>query len=202
MSKIPRWVQIKSQPLANKILGLADKTSFTGADFTLPTCNKIYPLISVLLKNSSSRVIKIVCISINLWAKNKTLEPPNILHFSHLILPPFCANISTRCRSAWKHQRTWPGCGSMRHRGWDSIHGTWHSSQVYRDKLSDSKDLDAFDKAQKDFLKKKFEEINDAEIMIKPLIFCHFAKLVFLHFYIVSLHILYKSFWNQDWLFY
>ena len=80
--------------------------------------------------------------------------------------------------------------------------GTWHSSQVYRDKLSDSKDLDAFDKAQKDFLKKKFEEMNDAEIMIKPLIFCHFAKLVFLHFYIVSLHILYKSFWNQDWLFY
>ena len=41
-------MQIKSQPLANKILGLADKTSFTGADFTLPACNKIYPLISVL----------------------------------------------------------------------------------------------------------------------------------------------------------
>ena len=53
------------------------------------------------------------------------------------------------------------------------------SSQVYRDKLSDSKDLDAFDKAQKDFLKKKLEEMNEAEIMIKPLIFCHFAKLVF-----------------------
>ena len=41
-------MQIKSQPLANKILGVADKTSFTGADFTLPTCNKIYPLFSVL----------------------------------------------------------------------------------------------------------------------------------------------------------
>ena len=64
------------------------------------------------------------------------------------------------------------------------------SSQVYRDKLSDSKDLDAFDKAQKDFLKKKFEEMNDAEIMIKPLIFCHFAKLVFSsHFYTVSLYV-------------
>ena len=51
--------------------------------------------------------------------------------------------------------------------------------QVYRDKLSDSKDLDAFDKAQKDFLKKKFEEMNEIDIMIKPLIFCHFAKYVF-----------------------
>ena len=50
VSKIPDWVQIKSQPLANKILGLADKTSFAGADFTLPTCNKIYPVISVLPK--------------------------------------------------------------------------------------------------------------------------------------------------------
>ena len=52
--------------------------------------------------------------------------------------------------------------------------------QVYRDKLSESKDLDAFDKAQKDFLKKKFEEMIESEIMIKPLIFCHFAKYVFL----------------------
>ena len=59
---------------------------------------------------------------------------------------------------------------------------TLHSCgrQVYRDKLSDSKDLDAFDKAQKDFLKKKFEEMNESEIMIKPLIFCHFAKYIFL----------------------
>ena len=29
-------MQIKSQPLANKILGLANKTTFAGADFTLP----------------------------------------------------------------------------------------------------------------------------------------------------------------------
>ena len=28
-------MQIKSQPLANKILGLANKTSFAGGDFTL-----------------------------------------------------------------------------------------------------------------------------------------------------------------------
>ena len=40
MSKIPGWVQIKSQPLANKILGLANKTSFAGADFTLPVWKK------------------------------------------------------------------------------------------------------------------------------------------------------------------
>ena len=41
-------MQIKSQPLANKILGLANKNSFAGGDFTLPTWNKNYPLISVL----------------------------------------------------------------------------------------------------------------------------------------------------------
>ena len=58
------------------------------------------------------------------------------------------------------------------------------SSQVYRDKLSDSKDLDAFDKAQKDSLRKKFEEMNETEIMIEPLIFCHFAKLVFLQLFL------------------
>ena len=50
MSKIPGSVQIKSQPLAHKILGLANKTSFAGTDFTLPTWNKTYPLFSVLLK--------------------------------------------------------------------------------------------------------------------------------------------------------
>ena len=66
---------------------------------------------------------------------------------------------------------------------------TWHSRgrQVYRDKLSDSKDLEAFDKAQKDFLKKKFEEMNEADIMIKPLIFCHFAEYVFLKSFLYCL---------------
>ena len=61
---------------------------------------------------------------------------------------------------------------------------TFLSSQVYRDKLSDSKDLDAFDKAQKDSLRKKFEEMNETEIMIEPLIFCHFAKLVFFQLFL------------------
>ena len=50
------------------------------------------------------------------------------------------------------------------------------TSRVYRDKLSDSKDLDTFDKAQKDLLRKKFEVMDEAEILRKPLIFCHFAK--------------------------
>ena len=35
-------MQIKSQPLANKILGLANKTSFAGADFTLPVGSRFY----------------------------------------------------------------------------------------------------------------------------------------------------------------
>ena len=44
---------MKSHPLANKILGLANKTSFAGANFTLPTWNKNYPLFSVLLAKST-----------------------------------------------------------------------------------------------------------------------------------------------------
>ena len=48
MSKIPGWVEIKSQSLANKILVLANKTSFAGADFTLPVWNKNYRPLFIL----------------------------------------------------------------------------------------------------------------------------------------------------------
>ena len=60
-------MQIKSQPLANKILGVADKTSFTDADFTLPTCNKIYPLISVLPKHQAPTNTDIESLDNELW---------------------------------------------------------------------------------------------------------------------------------------
>ena len=52
-----------------------------------------------------------------------------------------------------------------------------HETQrVYLDKLADSKDIDAFEKMQKDYLKKSFDDIPEAETLRKPLIYCHFAR--------------------------
>ena len=52
-----------------------------------------------------------------------------------------------------------------------------HESQrVYRDKLADVKDLELFDKTQKDILKKAFDDIPEQEVLKQPLIYCHFAK--------------------------
>ena len=48
--------------------------------------------------------------------------------------------------------------------------------RVYRDKLAELKDVDLFDKALKDIFKKTFDDIPDVEVLINPLIFCHFAK--------------------------
>ena len=48
--------------------------------------------------------------------------------------------------------------------------------RVYRDKLADNKDIDTFDKAQKDILKKNFDDIPEDTVITEPLIFCHFAK--------------------------
>ena len=48
--------------------------------------------------------------------------------------------------------------------------------RVYRDKLADLKDIETFDKAQKDIYKKSFEETNETEVLVDPLIFCHFTK--------------------------
>ena len=48
--------------------------------------------------------------------------------------------------------------------------------RVYKDKLADNKDLEAYDKSLKDILKKSFDDMNTDEILTAPLIFCHFAK--------------------------
>ena len=53
------------------------------------------------------------------------------------------------------------------------IHET---NRVYRDKLADLKDVETYDKTQKDIYKKTFDDIPEAEVFINPLIFCHFAK--------------------------
>ncbi|KAF2900340.1 hypothetical protein ILUMI_05842 [Ignelater luminosus] len=50
------------------------------------------------------------------------------------------------------------------------------SYRVYGDKLTDRKDNDNFNKLIVEVVKKGFEEINEAAIMEKPLIFCHFAE--------------------------
>ena len=47
---------------------------------------------------------------------------------------------------------------------------------MYRDKLADGKDVETFDKAQKDLLKKNFDDVTESDILINPLIYCHFAK--------------------------
>ena len=52
-----------------------------------------------------------------------------------------------------------------------------HETQrVYLDKLADSKDIDVFEKMQKDYMKKSFDDIPEAEALRKPLIYCHFAR--------------------------
>ena len=51
-----------------------------------------------------------------------------------------------------------------------------HETQrVYRDKLACAKDVESFDKAQVDIVRKYFEDIDDGQI-VSPLVFCHFAK--------------------------
>lgn len=53
---------------------------------------------------------------------------------------------------------------------------THETQRVYRDKLSDGKDLETFDKSQKDIMKKNFDDVTESDIFISPLIYCHFAK--------------------------
>ena len=48
--------------------------------------------------------------------------------------------------------------------------------RVYRDKLADVKDIELFDKTQKDILKKAFDDLPEQEVLKSPLIYCHFAK--------------------------
>ena len=48
--------------------------------------------------------------------------------------------------------------------------------RVYLDKLADNKDIENFEKLQKDIMKKSFDDIPESEVLKKPLIYCHFAK--------------------------
>lgn len=50
------------------------------------------------------------------------------------------------------------------------------SYRVYGDKMVDSKDIDFLGKIVMEVLKKGFEEIDEGEVMEKPLLFCHFAE--------------------------
>ena len=52
-----------------------------------------------------------------------------------------------------------------------------HETQrVYKDKLAELKDVELFDKTQKDIFKKTFDEMPEPEVFITPLIYCHFSK--------------------------
>lgn len=46
--------------------------------------------------------------------------------------------------------------------------------RVYRDKLIELKDMEAFDRLLKETVKKAFEEIPDTDILMQPLLYCHF----------------------------
>lgn len=50
------------------------------------------------------------------------------------------------------------------------------AERVYRDKLTDDKDMETYDKLLKDIIKKSFEDIEETALTKKPLIFCHFAQ--------------------------
>lgn len=50
------------------------------------------------------------------------------------------------------------------------------AERVYRDKLVDTADLEAYDKLVKDVVKKSFEDIDESALEKVPLIFCHFAN--------------------------
>ena len=47
---------------------------------------------------------------------------------------------------------------------------------MYLDKLADGKDIENFEKIQKDVIKKSFDDVPENEVLDKPLIYCHFAK--------------------------
>jgi hypothetical protein len=53
------------------------------------------------------------------------------------------------------------------------------------DKLADNKDIENFEKIQKDIIKKSFDDIPEAEALHRPLIFCHFAKYNFFRFFAI-----------------
>ncbi|VDI07166.1 dynein heavy chain, axonemal [Mytilus galloprovincialis] len=50
------------------------------------------------------------------------------------------------------------------------------AERVYRDKLVDVKDMEAYDKLLSELLKRQFEDIEEKDLVVKPLIYCHFAR--------------------------
>ncbi|XP_013396327.1 dynein beta chain, ciliary isoform X2 [Lingula anatina] len=51
-----------------------------------------------------------------------------------------------------------------------------HESQrVYGDKMIDETDMQNFEKIHKEIVKKSFEDVDEAAVFVKPLIYCHFA---------------------------
>ena len=50
------------------------------------------------------------------------------------------------------------------------------TNRVYRDKVADPKDIQTYDNLFKDVLKNTFDEIANNQVLIHPLIYCHFAK--------------------------
>lgn len=49
------------------------------------------------------------------------------------------------------------------------------SNRVYGDKMVDKKDMDTYNKLVIEILKKGYEEMEENDVLEKPLIFCHFA---------------------------
>ncbi|KAK6645275.1 hypothetical protein RUM43_001551 [Polyplax serrata] len=50
------------------------------------------------------------------------------------------------------------------------------TERVYRDKLTDEKDIEAFNKIQADLVKKNFDDVDESVIAEKPNLYCHFAQ--------------------------
>ena len=42
--------------------------------------------------------------------------------------------------------------------------------------MADNKDIENFEKIQRDIIKKQFDDVPEAEVLNKPLIYCHFAR--------------------------
>ena len=50
------------------------------------------------------------------------------------------------------------------------------AERVYCDKLVDKEDIDLYYKLQRETLKKTFEDMNEEEVLRRPLLYCHFAQ--------------------------
>lgn len=50
------------------------------------------------------------------------------------------------------------------------------ANRVYCDKLVEAKDIKTFQGMVVEFVKKGFEELNEPEVFVDPLLYCHFAE--------------------------